>query len=88
MSGTSPPLIVLLFAIGKYARAFYGKGWKSQNLFLYLYVCKIEEIRYLLLMIGIIDAILFALVEDETITSKEDFHKLKNTILAAYKLAE
>ncbi len=32
------------------------------------------------------DRILFALAEDKKITEKEEFHRLKNEILAEYKI--
>lgn len=34
----------------------------------------------------IIEKILFSLSENKNITTKEDFHKLKNEILAEYKI--
>ena len=37
-------------------------------------------------MQNIIDKILFSLTENKKITHKEDFHKLKNEILAEYKI--
>lgn len=36
----------------------------------------------------IIEKILFSLSENKNITTKEDFHKLKNEILAEYKIAK
>jgi hypothetical protein len=36
----------------------------------------------------IIDEILFALAHDASIESKEAFHKLKNEILAKYRISE
>lgn len=38
--------------------------------------------------IAIIDQILDALRDDISVTSKEDFHKLKNRILAQSRIAE
>lgn len=35
--------------------------------------------------IQLLDEILLALISDETIVTKDDFHRLKNTILAKYK---
>lgn len=43
---------------------------------------------YNFVMQKIIEKILFSLSENKNITSKEDFHRLKNEILAEYKIAK
>lgn len=74
-----PPLV---FCVG----ALYTRSQKSQRSDCYSgqnpYIVGYMEQTI------IIDEILFALAIDQDITTKESFHKLKNTILAKYRISE